>query len=175
MNTTSQETVAVVGGGITGLFCAYFLAKNGRFIHLFEAANRLGGRIHSVRLDKNNGKPGDDWKHDDIEFYAEFGPMRIEFDKQLLLKALLDHLSIRPGDPGPASCGADAAHLDPFPPYTSPTMVSDPTYNLRPEEAGKTPLELLQMAMLRIMTRVRVRNGRSNFMRRRKDLISALC
>ena len=39
--------IAVIGGGITGLYVASQLSKNND-VHLFEANNRLGGRVHTV-------------------------------------------------------------------------------------------------------------------------------
>lgn len=35
-----REKVAIVGGGITGLYCAYILKKNNYDVHLFEETNR---------------------------------------------------------------------------------------------------------------------------------------
>lgn len=143
MANTPRESVAIVGGGITGLFCAYILAQNDRSVNLFEASPRLGGRIRTIRLKPDNTPAGKNWDPNTLEFCAEFGPMRLELDKQLLVKALLDHLNIKPkklGDAEPkrsrkkggkgsrAPRGADAAYLIDFPPYTSPTMSSDPKY-----------------------------------------------
>lgn len=167
----ADETIAIVGGGITGLFCAYVLAQNGKSVHLFEASDRIGGRIRSVRLKRDNTPLGGDWKPEELEFCAEFGPMRIELDKQLLLKALLDHLSITAVKPSVEAKGARAAYLDPFPPYASPTMASDPKYDLRPEEMEKTPLELLRTAMLRIMAHLKVSKGISNFNDMQQQLV----
>ena len=40
-------TVSVVGGGAAGLAALAILAKAGVDVRLFEASNRLGGRVHS--------------------------------------------------------------------------------------------------------------------------------
>lgn len=48
--------VAVVGGGITGLAAAYTLAQAGREVTIFEAGDRLGGRILTEEVD---GRPVD--------------------------------------------------------------------------------------------------------------------
>src|SRR5690349_5681719 len=75
--------------------------------------------------------------------------MRVELDKQLLLKALLTHLTIIPSV-GSGKARSDA-HMVPFPAYGSPTSKHDPKYELRPEEERKTRLELLQLALLRVV------------------------
>jgi protoporphyrinogen/coproporphyrinogen III oxidase len=41
--------VAVVGGGISGLACAFWLKKLGRSVALFEASENLGGSITTLR------------------------------------------------------------------------------------------------------------------------------
>ncbi|RZL93182.1 MAG: FAD-dependent oxidoreductase [Variovorax sp.] len=56
MSTQRSEKIAVVGGGITGLFCAYVLAKNGHQPVVFEATDRWGGRIRTIRLMKKDLK-----------------------------------------------------------------------------------------------------------------------
>src|SRR6476659_4601152 len=43
--------VAIVGGGITGLSCAYYLAKSGIAPTLIEARPRLGGVIQTERVE----------------------------------------------------------------------------------------------------------------------------
>lgn len=47
--------VAVVGGGIAGLHAAYRLMKAGVEVTLYEASQRLGGRIHSNADSLGNG------------------------------------------------------------------------------------------------------------------------
>ncbi|MCA9680183.1 MAG: FAD-dependent oxidoreductase, partial [Myxococcales bacterium] len=44
-----RATVAVVGGGIAGLHCAYRLAEAGVDVVLFEASDRTGGRMYTAR------------------------------------------------------------------------------------------------------------------------------
>lgn len=48
---TRNVQALVVGGGISGLVCAYALEKAGVEVLLIEASGRLGGVIHSVRRD----------------------------------------------------------------------------------------------------------------------------
>lgn len=39
--------VAVVGAGIAGLTTAYRLAQQGIFVTVFEASDRVGGKVHT--------------------------------------------------------------------------------------------------------------------------------
>lgn len=45
----ASRTIAVIGGGITGLAAAYRLSQRGHPVRLFEASSRLGGAIRSER------------------------------------------------------------------------------------------------------------------------------
>lgn len=47
----STPTIAIIGGGLTGLSCAYHLEKEGYSPLLFEKNNHPGGRIHSEIVD----------------------------------------------------------------------------------------------------------------------------
>lgn len=162
--------VAVVGGGIAGLFCAYLLALNGKSVHVFEATERPGGRIRTIRLDARNeeipGVSGGDKQRsiqqfyrvkkntdlrDTMEFHVEFGPMRLELETQYLLDTLLKKLDFRPYEPGSDKAADD---IEDFPSYASPTSSHDPSYQVQPGEEGKDPLELFELALLRIMLRL---------------------
>ncbi|MGH3814713.1 MAG: protoporphyrinogen/coproporphyrinogen oxidase [Pseudonocardiaceae bacterium] len=48
---TPDLDVAVVGGGIAGLSVAYALRQAGRSVQVFEAADWVGGRMHTLRHD----------------------------------------------------------------------------------------------------------------------------
>lgn len=48
---SAATKVAVVGAGITGLTAAHYLKKAGAQVRLFEASDRVGGPMHSVRQD----------------------------------------------------------------------------------------------------------------------------
>jgi hypothetical protein len=233
---TQADRIAIIGGGIAGLFCAYILANNDHTVELFESSDVLGGRIRSFRfndtllneieredddertpvkdeavLDGEHGalrpallrpdlgeqiltapltlkkpeKPssnsgdnvanpshqsagGDDpkgekdrgftpedydkhrWDH--LEFNAEFGPMRIELEVQRMLDFLLNHLGIPPlhaGPPEKVESAHDLVRMERFPPFSSPPSAGDPVYNLKPEEEGKDPLELLKLGVCR--------------------------
>jgi len=151
----AEESIAIVGGGITGLFCAYMLTMQHKKVHLFEASKRWGGRIQTIRLDKDNREMDiQDGDFSELRMYAEFGPMRVELKTQVLLKCLLTQLGIV-DDP----CEDEArkhACLIPFPSYGSPGSARDPDYDLRPDEIGKTPMQLLSLALLRIMLHIEV-------------------
>ncbi len=47
MSAGAQKTIAVLGGGITGLAAAYRLTRFGHRVRLFEAGPRLGGAIRT--------------------------------------------------------------------------------------------------------------------------------
>jgi NAD(P)-binding Rossmann-like domain len=55
-STTTEPEVAVLGGGITGLATAYYLAKKNIKVTLYEASERLGGWIHSEHVDVPDGR-----------------------------------------------------------------------------------------------------------------------
>jgi protoporphyrinogen/coproporphyrinogen III oxidase len=52
------ENIAILGGGITGLTTAYFLAKElpSASITLYEASDRMGGWLQSKHVNVRNGK-----------------------------------------------------------------------------------------------------------------------
>jgi monoamine oxidase len=67
--------VAIVGGGIAGLYAAWRLTQaGGRGVHLFETSDRLGGRIRTLRTPC--GSP------------AELGARNVRADHTLLLGLL---------------------------------------------------------------------------------------
>jgi monoamine oxidase len=90
-----ETDVAIVGGGIAGLYATWRLAMaGGRRIHLFEASGRLGGRIHTL-----HPAPG---------LTVELGAQSVRDDHHLLIR-LLRELCI---DTAPEQGdGAGLAHL----------------------------------------------------------------
>ncbi len=62
-----RKRVAIVGGGIAGLTAAHELGLLGHHVTVFEADNRLGGRIFTERFGASGGP------------YAELGAMRIPY------------------------------------------------------------------------------------------------
>jgi phytoene dehydrogenase-like protein len=77
----ARKSVAIVGGGIAGLYVAYKLAQHkDRFeITVFEASPTFGGRIETVDM---------------RGFTAEYGPMRFEPKIQKLLDGLRNDLGL---------------------------------------------------------------------------------
>lgn len=55
MFTTGEKKIAVVGAGLAGLTAAYKMAKQGVKSIVYEAKNRVGGRVLSVWLEKADG------------------------------------------------------------------------------------------------------------------------
>jgi predicted NAD/FAD-binding protein len=45
------ENIAIIGTGIAGLTCGYYLSRNHR-VTLFEAADYIGGHTHTVEVEK---------------------------------------------------------------------------------------------------------------------------
>src|SRR5262245_32732299 len=45
---TEQPTVAIAGGGMAGLTAAYYLAKRGYKVTLYEATGRVGGALSAT-------------------------------------------------------------------------------------------------------------------------------
>jgi oxygen-dependent protoporphyrinogen oxidase len=74
---TSQVPAVVVGGGISGLVCAYALRKAGIDAQLIEASQRCGGVIHSERREG---------------FLLELGPQ--SFSGTAALQSLCSELSL---------------------------------------------------------------------------------
>ncbi len=60
MPDPATKTVAVVGGGITGISAALSLSGAGHTVHLFEALHELGGKIGETRLDGRTIPTGPD-------------------------------------------------------------------------------------------------------------------
>ncbi|KAL8788392.1 MAG: hypothetical protein Q9195_007310 [Heterodermia aff. obscurata] len=63
-----MKSIGVVGGGISGLYAALLLRREGHQVTVFEASDRIGGRIHTHRFQPLN---------ENEEPYFEAGAMRI--------------------------------------------------------------------------------------------------
>lgn len=51
--------IVVVGGGLAGLTAGYRLHQKGMDVEVYEARNRVGGRIFSVNISGNTAELGD--------------------------------------------------------------------------------------------------------------------
>ncbi|HVM29501.1 MAG TPA: NAD(P)/FAD-dependent oxidoreductase [Candidatus Limnocylindrales bacterium] len=133
-----QLDVAVVGGGVAGLYAAWRLAKSNRRgvdgeplrVAVIEATDRIGGRIETVTFP---GMP---------EHRAEFGAMRLASWQKLVL-TLADTLGIRVE---PFLMGDEHNFWFLRGKRIHAAEFSDPTkvpYGLEGWEVGKTPQELL--------------------------------
>ena len=65
-----MKRIAVIGGGISGLSAAVYLANSGLSVELFEAAPKLGGRAFSF-IDENSGDTVDNGQHIFMGCYKE--------------------------------------------------------------------------------------------------------
>ncbi|MEO1368259.1 MAG: FAD-dependent oxidoreductase, partial [Acidobacteriota bacterium] len=82
---STEKTLLIVGGGLSGLHSAYALWALGRDVRLIEGRNRLGGRILSAPVD------GDD---PDAGAY-DLGPAWF-WPGQRRMQALVDELGLAP-------------------------------------------------------------------------------
>ena len=115
--------IAIIGGGIAGLYCCMKAALDKK-VALFEATNRIGGRIETVQMEGIN---------------SEYGAMRFDPTKQPLMKKLIEDLSL------------ETEH---FHEYSGPSFNNQPlTYDLDDNEKGLTILELISLAIRRIIDR----------------------
>lgn len=55
--------VAVIGAGVSGLQCADVLTRAGAHVTIFEARNRIGGRVHQVENGGHLVDTGSNWIH----------------------------------------------------------------------------------------------------------------
>lgn len=52
----SQARIAIVGGGVSGIACAWGLRHTDHEVHLYEADTQIGGHAHSFTFEKNGNK-----------------------------------------------------------------------------------------------------------------------
>ena len=46
-----MKNVVIIGSGLSGLSCAYYLKKNGINTAIYDQSNQIGGRIFSENID----------------------------------------------------------------------------------------------------------------------------
>ncbi len=74
---TNIPIVGIVGGGFSGLYAGLILQSLGIEFELFEASNRVGGRIHTWY--------SSDYSHNNSGLYGELGGMRVpQFSADML-------------------------------------------------------------------------------------------
>jgi Flavin containing amine oxidoreductase len=86
-----MSEIAIVGGGIAGLFCALKLSEQRHEVTIYESLDHVGGRIETVDLDG---------------FKAECGPMRFEIDIEPMFEELTRSLGVRLDQFTPTSPGS---------------------------------------------------------------------
>jgi monoamine oxidase len=121
MKGTAHYDLAVVGGGIAGLYCC-LRAPAGMSVALFEATDRVGGKIETVVMEG---------------FQAEYGAMRFDPVRQPAVGMLLNELHLE---------------TEPFPEYNSPPVEERRTqYDLAAGEKDLNALELFTEAIGRVL------------------------
>ena len=80
------ETIIVIGAGAAGLMAAYELSKNKKKVIVLEAADRLGGRIHTCTSDAFSMP---------VELGAEFIHGKLPLTLQLLKKGGIKHYPVK--------------------------------------------------------------------------------
>ena len=82
--TTNPKQIIVVGAGMAGLVSASLLKAAGHDVKIFEANNRVGGRIETVRME-------------DTGLYLDVGAMRIPYSHTLTMTYIRKFgLQVRP-------------------------------------------------------------------------------
>lgn len=83
MSEKLHHKVAVIGGGVSGMAAASFLARQGRQVDLYEASDRLGGRMAISKLDGREiclgGKNIGSQYQEFTEFLAHYGKPQYEY------------------------------------------------------------------------------------------------
>lgn len=116
-----EKIISIVGGGVSGMYCAWKLGMAGKRVVLLEASHdRFGGRMETVEM---NG------------FLAEYGPMRFEPTLQPTFARMIHDLDIEFVEfVGPSA-----------------EDINFPQYDLLPEEEGLDALQLLKRGIMLIM------------------------
>ena len=148
-NSASREferanvDIAIVGAGAAGLYAAWRLlsepTNNTKSIALFDSADRVGGRIHSVTVPR-------------VPYVADLGAMRY-LPEQILIRSLIeDHLQLKHSD---FQFETDGYYLRGK--YISQKAIdlakaAVPPLNVFPydvdeSEHGKTPVELIVLSI----------------------------
>lgn len=136
--------VAVVGGGVSGAYCAWRLQhhlKSEARVALFEYSDRIGGRLYTVTLP---GLP---------HVKAEVGGMRYIPSEHIMVASLVDHLKLKTkafpmGAPDPVGSNCNLFYLRGK--HLRLHELADPAkvpYNLSWNERGLGPTNLQVQVM----------------------------
>jgi len=66
-----NKSVVIIGAGLTGLLAAYRLQRLGFEVRVFEARDRIGGRIHTVHSDNAKIEMGATWFNENHHFLMD--------------------------------------------------------------------------------------------------------
>jgi len=92
--TLQREKVAVIGSGPAGLSCAYFLARAGYRVTVFESAGQIGGLLRFGIPEYRLPEAVLDWEIEKLRFLkVKFQPRR-QFGKNLQLTDLKDFAAL---------------------------------------------------------------------------------
>jgi phytoene desaturase len=84
-----HKKISIIGGGLSGLSAACYLAKSGHQVDIYEKNNSLGGRARQIQTPDGyvfDMGPSWYWMHDVIEnFFADFGKKSDQFYKLIAL------------------------------------------------------------------------------------------
>jgi len=119
--STPEFDLAVVGGGVAGLYCAMHAPRDWR-VALFEGSHRFGGKLETVAMDG---------------FDAEYGAMRFDPVRQFRLGELIKELAIEV-QPFPEYS-------------SPPDQQFHCNYPLDESERGLPTLELFKLAIQRVL------------------------
>lgn len=145
--------VLICGAGISGLYCAKKILEDAARLErditvgIIESSDRIGGRIRTRRFPEFPGTP------------VELGPMRY-LENHHLVSSLVAEYSL---ETHPFISGSDSMYFlrgESFTPDHD--LSSQLKYALRKEEMGKTPSQLLEYAIDKVIPRKTWQHLRSN-------------
>jgi monoamine oxidase len=118
---TLQYDLAVVGGGVAGLYCGMHAPQDWR-VGLYEGSHRFGGKLETVSMSG---------------FDAEYGAMRFDPVLQFQLGELIDEL------------GIETLFFPEY--SSPPAQQYGTSYRLADDEQGLTTLQLYKLAIQRVL------------------------
>lgn len=150
-----DKSIAVVGAGLTGLFCALVLRQQGHDVVVYERSSRVGGSLKSLRLDRHNCLLGDDWSGSELDVYFDEGISAVDLNREPLVSALLERLDI-------TSVPTKDIHLV----NLQSSLITRPSPEYHRErynelafaagEQGRSSQSLLLLAVARILSRLEI-------------------